>query len=182
VDPDQWAGELAEQLLAAALPRRWNHSRGVGRKAEAVAHVAGDGAHLLICSAWLHDIGYSPAVQDTGLHSLDGARYLRNAGAAEEICSLVAYHSCADIEARNRGLGDVLADEFTPPNAALLDALIYCDMTTSPDGTPVEGRARLDEILERYPEGDVVARSIREATPRILAAEQRVMELLRQAG
>ena len=32
----------------------------------------------MTAAAWLHDIGYAPAVDDTGFHPLDGARYLRD--------------------------------------------------------------------------------------------------------
>ncbi|HEX3192303.1 MAG TPA: hypothetical protein VHS30_21235 [Streptosporangiaceae bacterium] len=30
-------------------------------------------------AAWLRDIGYTPGLAVTGLHALDGARYLRDA-------------------------------------------------------------------------------------------------------
>lgn len=65
-----WAQQLAGDLLAEALPRRWSHSQGVGRKAEAIGHLAGDDADLLICAAWLHDIGYAPKLVDTGLRAV----------------------------------------------------------------------------------------------------------------
>lgn len=174
-----WARELAERLLGEPLPRRWAHSQGVGRKAEAIAHLAGDDAELLICSAWLHDTGYAPTVADTGLHSLDGARYLRDIESADpRLCSLVAYHSCAIIEAGRRGHGDALVEEFEHPSELLADALTYCDMTTSPDGKPVDAAARLDEILIRYPIGSVVAQSIQDASQHIVNAEKRILHLL----
>jgi hypothetical protein len=33
-----------------------------------------------VAAAWLHDIGYAPAIAEsgTGFHPLDGARYLRD--------------------------------------------------------------------------------------------------------
>jgi HD superfamily phosphodiesterase len=68
----------------------------------------------LVAAAWLHDIGYSPELVETGLHALDGARYLCRAGIEGQIVSLVAYHSCAEIEADVRGLGDALSAEFKP--------------------------------------------------------------------
>lgn len=174
-----WSQQLAEQLLADALPRRWAHSQGVGRKAESIAHVVGDDADLLICSAWLHDIGYAPALVKTGLHALDGARYLRDVEQADpRVCSLVAYHSCAHIEARNRGLAEQLAGEFEPISGLLADALIYCDMTTTPDGEPVDVEKRLSEILARYGPGEVVTESITEATPHIVGSAHRIETLL----
>jgi HD superfamily phosphodiesterase len=53
----------------------------------------------LVAAAWLHDIGYAPDMVDTGIHPLDGARYLRSVGIDGQIVSLVVYHSCAQIEA-----------------------------------------------------------------------------------
>ena len=60
------------------------------------------GADLLETAAWLHDVGYAPDLAVTGLHQLDGARYLRDAEYADAmLCRLVAHHSCAIIEAAN---------------------------------------------------------------------------------
>ncbi len=61
-------------------------------------------AGLLAAATWLHDIGYAPSLVATGPHSLDGARYLRDAQHAEAMLGrLVAHHSCAIIEAGKRG-------------------------------------------------------------------------------
>jgi hypothetical protein len=109
---------------------------------------------------------------------LDGARYLRSVGADSRLCSLVAHHSCADIEARNRGLADVLAAEFEPVSGVLADALTFCDMTTTPDGEPTEVEERLTEIFERYGDGHLVTESIREAEPYIVEAAAKVADLM----
>ena len=71
----------------------------------------------------------------TGLHALDDARYLRDAQQADALlCRLVAHHSCAIVEAGERGLADVLRREFKPVQYALSSVLTFCDTTTSPDG------------------------------------------------
>ena len=102
---------------------------------------------------------------------LDGACYLRDVQPAEPLlCRLVAHHSCAVIEAEERGLADVLTREFAPPPRPLADALTFCDMTTSPDGEQVQVHNRLAEIHDRYGSGHLVSRSIRRATPLILEA------------
>ena len=177
-----WAQNLAEQLLAEPLPRRWAHSQGVGRRAESLADVLGDDAELLAAAAWLHDIGYAPSLVRTGMHSIDGARYLRDVeGADPRICSLVAHHSCACIEARHRGLEKVLADEFPPVGGLLTDALTYADMTTSPDGHEMEVDARLADILERYGAGSVVFNSVSESGPLLVGSVQRISELVTSA-
>lgn len=174
-----WARDLAEQLLAEPLPRRWAHSQGVGRRAESLANVLGDDAELLAAAAWLHDIGYAPKLVKTGMHQLDGARYLRDVeGADPRICSLVAHHSCACIEARNRGMHAALEVEFPPVGGLLADALTYSDMTTTPDGGVTEVEDRLAEILVRYEAGTVVFESISEASPYIVNAAQKVSSLM----
>lgn len=164
-----WAPGLAEELLADALPRRWAHSQGVGRKAEAIAALLPEDAERLVNSAWLHDIGYAPNLVQSGSHALDGARYLQDVAQADEIvCRLVANHSYALVEARRRGLAEELADEFPVVEGLLADALVYCDMTTSPDGEPVDVEVRLQEIASRYAPGSIVADSIAEVGPRIV--------------
>ena len=111
-----WAAELARKLLEVPLPRRWAHVQGVAAQARSLAPILGDDADLLEAAAWLHDIGYSPELADTGFHPLDGARYLRDVEHADPVlCRLVANHSCAIIEAEERGLADALSSEFPPP-------------------------------------------------------------------
>jgi putative nucleotidyltransferase with HDIG domain len=140
----------------------------VARAAESVAHVVGDDGEVLICAAWLHDIGYAPDLARTGFHSLDGARYLRDVEHADQrLCRLVAHHSCAVIEAGNRGLAGELVAEFPPIDGLVADSLTYCDMTTGPHGDRVEIQARLSEIRHRYGDGSVVADSIEQARAQI---------------
>ena len=122
VDPMQtttaWAECLARTLLADALPRRWAHVQGVAARARTLKPSLGADADLLEAAAWLHDIGYVPELTETSLHGLDGARYLRDVQHAEPLlCRLVAHHSCAVIEAEERGLADALTREFAPPPA-----------------------------------------------------------------
>ena len=170
-----WAEGLARTLLEHALPRRWSHVQGVAARARTLARALGPDAELLEAAAWLHDIGYLPELARTGLHSLDGARYLRDVQHADPtLCRLVAHHSCAVIEAEERGLADLLRREFTPAPQPLADALTFCDMTTSPDGEQVHVRRRLAEIHDRYGSGHLVSRTMRRATPLILEAVGRV--------
>jgi HD domain len=166
-----WAQDLARTLLADPLPRRWSHVQGVAAQARSLAPSLSPDVDLLEAAAWLHDIGYVPELAATGLHGLDGARYLRDVQHAEPLlCRLVAHHSCAVIEAEERGLAHVLTREFAPPPRPLADALTFCDMTTSPDGEHVQVTRRLAEIHDRYGSAHLVSRSIRRATPLILEA------------
>ena len=170
-----WAQQLARALLQESLPRRWAHVQGVAARAHSLAAVLGADADLLEAAAWLHDIGYAPDLNVTGLHALDGARYLRDAQHADAmLCRLVAHHSCAIIEAGERGLAEVLGLEFEPAPQELSSVLTYCDMTTSPDGELVPVEQRLAEIHDRYGPGHLVSRSIQRATPMILRAVEQV--------
>ena len=169
------AEEIAQTLLEKPLPRRWAHTRGVAAQARTLAPILGDAADLIEAAAWLHDVGYSPALAATGFHPLDGARYLRETrGAGDVLCRLVANHSCAIIEARQRGLANELSSEFPRLDPALEDALTYCDMTTAPDGLPVCVQNRLSEIVKRYGPVDAVTRFIAKAKPHLIASVGRV--------
>jgi predicted hydrolase (HD superfamily) len=174
-----WARDLARTLLEEPLPRRWAHTQGVAARAESFAPVVGFDTKTLAAAAWLHDIGYSPAILTTGFHPLDGARYLRDTKhAPARLCRLVAHHSCARVEAEERGLSDLLLGEFPADDDPLTTALIYCDMTTSPDGKLVTYDERLTEILNRYGEDDIVSRSMKRASPAIRDAISAAENLL----
>ncbi|MDG4795446.1 HD domain-containing protein [Micromonospora sp. WMMD1082] len=166
--------DTARQLLETQLPRRWRHVQAVAAKAERIsAAVPVDDRQVLVASAWLHDIGYSPDLVDTGFHPLDGGRWLRRAHHDDRVAALVAHHSCAWLEAEERGLDKVLTAEFAREDTPVTDALCFCDLTTGPDGQDFEVHARLAEIRSRYGAGHVVTRFIVRAEPEIVAAVQR---------
>jgi hypothetical protein len=170
-----WAEATARKFLAKPLPRRWAHTQGVAAAARGLAPVLGTDADLVTAAAWLHDIGYAPTIVATGFHPLDGARHLRdNEGASAVLCRLVAHHSCALNEAIERGLARDLAVEFCPARRDLADALIYCDMTTGPDGHRLPVAHRLAEIRSRYGPGHLVSRSISRSAPELTSAVERV--------
>ena len=173
IDPG-WAEEIARGLLERTLPRRWAHVQGVAATARSLSSVLGDDADLIVSAAWLHDVGYAPTVASTGLHALDGARYLRDQrNAGNLLCNLVAHHSGATFEAAERGLGQDLA-EFPMPTSDLLDALTYCDMTTGPDGKRISVHQRLTEIQARYRPDDPVSRALIKSAPQIRESVARV--------
>lgn len=167
---------MAEAELSGPLPRRLLHSLGVSQRATEVAELVERDAELLVSAAVLHDVGYAPRLTVTGFHPLDGARYLRDTHAADErLVRLVANHSFALLEAEERGLRAVLEAEFPLlDDQRLVDALVYCDMTTTPDGAITSADARLAEITRRYEYDSPVGRFIRRASPDILAAVGRV--------
>ena len=85
-----WAAGYAEELLAP-LGDRWAHVQGVVRQAQEVAAVLpAEEREVLVAAAYLHDLGYAPALVETGSHALDGACHLRALG-HERLDGLVAY-------------------------------------------------------------------------------------------
>ena len=176
-----WARTTAEEMLRDTLPRRWAHTQGVAARARSLVAILGEDADLIEAAAWLHDIGYSPQINETGFHPIDGARFLRDKlSAGETLSQLVAHHTGAAIEAEERGLPR-LEDEFAVPSKSLLEALVYCDMTADIDGRPVEVEQRLDEILTRYGRDHVVNRSVRRSAPILRRAVGNIGQKLREA-
>jgi HD domain len=167
------AFQIAESGLAAVLPRRWIHAQSVAARADDVTVVVPGDADLLIAAAWLHDVGYAPAIVRSGFHPLDGARYLRDLGTEQRLCGLVAHHSGAAMEAKLRGLDTVLIAEFPQEHSAVADALWYADLTTGPDGGVLTVEERLAEIAERYGPTDVVTAFVELARPELIAAVRR---------
>ncbi|MFG2566075.1 HD domain-containing protein [Streptomyces sp. NPDC048567] len=172
---EERATRLAAVELSTALPRRWAHTQGVAHRAIEVGQILGQDAGVLVASATLHDIGYAPRLAMTGFHPLDGARFLRDEHRADErLVRLVANHSFALLEAEDRGLREELATEFPLLEEPLLvDALVYCDMTTTPDGDRTTAQDRVAEIRSRYGDDSVVGRFIRRAAPEIFASVER---------
>lgn len=169
------AKNTAERLLAQQLPRRWRHVKSVAAKATRVAETLPTPERpVLVAAAWLHDIGYSPGLKDSGMHALDGARWLRANGYDPRVTSLVAHHSCALYEAEERGLAETLRGEFPPEETPTSDALWYSDMTTGPDGQDLTVDERLTEVRQRYGPDHIVTRFWARAEPALLAAVARV--------
>lgn len=173
------ARDLAAGLLdTPQMERRWAHVQGVGRRAaQLTVTVEPDDRDLLVAAAWLHDIGYAPGLVDTGLHSLDGARYLQHHDYPPRLVSLVAHHTCARIEAAERGLTDQLAD-FSLEEGPVMDALVTADLTVGPNGQRLDVDERIEEILRRYPAQSPVHRAIRRAEPILVAHVRQTLRRL----
>jgi hypothetical protein len=177
----QAARQLAVQELAVVLPRRWRHVQAVATQAERLSRLPDVAGELLVAAAWLHDIGYGPRLASTGFHPLDGARFLRDKGAGDRLASLVAHHSCAVHEARVRGLEEVLVAEFGREDSPTYDALVFCDLTTGPDGEPLTYQARMDEIGQRYGPAHEVTRALDLARADLAGCCERTLALVAAA-
>ncbi|MEV4197467.1 MULTISPECIES: HD domain-containing protein [Micromonospora] len=173
------ARRLATDLLdSPTLAQRWAHVQGVGQRAtELSVTVEPAERDLLVAAAWLHDIGYAPDLVATGLHSLDGAQYLRQHGFPPRLVGLVAHHTCARFEAAERGLAHQLAG-FPLDDGPLMDALVTADLTVGPQGQRLDVGERIEEILRRYPLQSAVHRAIQRAAPLLVAHTRRTLDRL----
>jgi hypothetical protein len=129
-------------------------------------------------AAWLHDIGYSEEIADSGLHQLDGARWLRDRGWSMDVSRLVAWHTASDVEGGLRGLDAGLTSEFAPPPPLPLAVLTWADLTSSPLGVQWTPERRLADILDRHPAHTVVHQAIVSAWPRLLDAVRTIERLV----
>lgn len=163
------ARELAQDVLSELPGTRWAHVQAVGSAAEQLLPAIGE--HVA-AAAWLHDVGYAPALATTGCHPVDGARWLASLQLDPVIVSLVAWHSTAWHEADARGLtAELLA--FPAPATEDRDALALVDLTTGPDGRRLPVRQRIAEVLQRYPSDHPAHRSMTAAAPEMVAAVSR---------
>jgi len=170
-DVDDRVAEAEARRLLAAVGTRLAHTRAVVAQVDRLAAALEVSAcPLLRSAAWLHDVGYAPVLARCGFHPLDGARYLAEEGWPAPVCSLVAWHTGAAVEARHRRCADELSEEFAPPDPALLASLTWADLTSSPTGEVWSARRRVDEILERYPPGSIVHAAVLESRDELLAA------------
>lgn len=159
----EWAAREAERLLAP-LGNRWVHTQAVAEVARrlAIVHDAVDGP-VLVAAAYLHDLGYAPALHDTGHHGLDGARYLAARG-HRRLSVLVANHSGARHEAVLLGFVADL-EGFPNETSATADALTYCDVITDVAGRSVTLAERFADVRRRYGTRHPVSRAMEQAYP-----------------
>ena len=82
------------------------------------------------------------------------------------------------VEAGLRGLAEALAAEFPAEASPTADALIFCDLTTGPDGRSLAVEDRLAEIRNRYAAGSVVVRFVDLAEEQLISAVRRTQQRL----
>lgn len=174
------ARSLAEQQLSCT-PRRWSHVQGVASTATIVAPILEpERVDAIVAAAWLHDVGYAPALAATGFHPVDGARFAMDAGMPDLVVRLIAFHTGAEFEAQQRGLLSELR-EFIRPSTGILDVVTFADMTISPTGERIDARDRVAEILTRYEPEDPVFAAVSRSAPQLLESVARVYaRLLRE--
>jgi HD superfamily phosphodiesterase len=176
----EWASDQAEMMLSP-VGDRWRHVQAVVWLATAVSKTFTESERdILVSAAYLHDLGYAPALQQTGFHQLDGATYLRSLG-HERLARLVAHHSEARFEAELRGYGWAL-EAYPRERSAVADALTYCDQLTGPTGERVTFKERYTDVRVRYGEKHVVSQALKCARPYLVLGLARTQRRLRAYG
>lgn len=171
------ARQLAVGLLQP-LPERVRHTEGVASRAVEVAVTVPPADRcLLIAAAWLHDIGYSPLIRETGFHPLDGGLYLRDHGWDERLVCLVAHHSGARFVPVARGFAALMTD-FLFEDSAVSDALTYADQTVGPHGRPMTVPYRIAEAIARHGPDSPNALARVDRVPYLLGVADRVEKRL----
>jgi hypothetical protein len=175
------ARQLARSHLQV-LPDRWRHTEAVvDRASKYTEGLSSDDRVVLLAAAWLHDLGYAPAIRRTGFHPHDGAQFVEASGIDRRVVCLVAHHSEASFEAVERGLTQELA-AYEREVGPVMDALSCADMTIGPQGQRVTFEERIAEISSRYSEDDPVYRAIRRARDKLEAAVRRAESRVALAG
>lgn len=164
------AAATAKTLLADRAPARWLHVEQVAcRSGELLADMV-QASEVAVTAGWLHDVGYASEIASSGFHPLDGARFLRRLGWSDQICGLVAHHSCSYVEADRRGLGVELRAEFADVPGPVRDALWAADATTGPNGETLTLDERVAEVVSRYGEDHLVSECMLLIKPELAAA------------
>lgn len=106
------------------------------------------------------------AAKDTAHLALDGI-------APERLVGLVAHHTAGDAEAEIYSMSIAL-DCFPRERSAVADALVYCDLTSAPDGHIIHPSKRIEQIGDRYGPHHPVSRAIASVKADLLDACDRV--------
>ncbi len=176
------AARMLAQVVLAELPERLRHSEQVALRAVELAPAVRPGdEQLLTAAAWLHDIGYAPAVRSTGFHPLDGADYLAGHGCPPALTAFVAHHSGARFVAAVRGLSKPLA-RYRFEQTPMTDALSYADQTVGSDGQRMRLADRIADTLRRHGPDSPTAKASARREPYLYAAAVRVEQRLTTAG
>jgi hypothetical protein len=171
------AEQLAKSLLSDELPMRWLHTQHVAATAEVLA--AGLHADIVVTSvAARHRLRVSAdrlRLSPSRRRQVPAPR-----GWPAEIQNLVAHHSCADVEAAERGLATELAAKFPDEPSAARDALWAADATTGPTGQRFNVAERVDQVVARYGADHFVSKCMRRIEPELQSAFDRTMQRLRR--
>lgn len=110
---------------------------------------------LLIQACYLHDIGYSPQLQQYNYHQLDGAIFAAKQGFPKEIVATILFHSCAyeGVVLSRPDLRAIYANHLhllDEKDHFFIDLVSYCDLHTSAFGEAISFEKRVSDVAVRY--------------------------------
>lgn len=165
--------------------RRLLHIHGVVNEAQAIGRHFPEVKDKLLEVAYLHDIGYSSKLVKTGFHPVDSAIFSLSLLSNEQVIKAVLFHSGAQGEASlvNEQLTHLyqqFSSILTMEDEQLINLITYCDIQTSPVGTPLSMEYRISEILSRYDEQHVVHKNIKSMESYFYLVRNKVLSDLQQ--
>lgn len=157
----QW---LASYLLPNSA--RFQHILGVVRCMENLRprlNVPDDWKPDLLKACYLHDIGYSPQLNQYNFHPLDGAIFAREQGFSKPVVAAVLFHSCAyeTVKVTRPDLLPIYEEknaDLDEQDRTFIDLVTYCDLHTSPTGQRITLEKRVQDVVDRYGEHHPVSR------------------------
>jgi hypothetical protein len=173
----EWVGDVSVDGMAKALRGALDLHKAYPANKDELAPKRGPEPAAarpnLPAAAWLHDIGYSPAIRRTGFHPLDGALHLRRKHWDPRVVALVAHHSGARFVPVERGFADLMGT-FEFEDSPVSDALTYADQTVGPGGRRMTVEYRIAEAIARHGPDSPNARARVDRVPYLLAVAERV--------
>lgn len=160
IDP-QWLSSYLSPDSA-----RFQHILGVVRCMENLLpdlNVPDEWKPDLLNACYLHDIGYSPKLNQYDFHPLDGAIFVREKGFSKSVVAAVLFHSCAyeTVKETRPDLLPIYEEknmDLDEQDRTFIDLVTYCDLHTSPTGQRITLEKRVQDVVERYGKHHTVSR------------------------
>lgn len=147
-----------------APSNRLNHIISVGKMMEEITFflfLDNKTRQLAIDCAYLHDIGYSEKVKDTGFHPYDGYLFCLEKGYDPSIAKIVLLHSgsFSQMLLNRNHLEEIYhkaINTLTAKEKLILDLVSFCDTHINGYGKRVSLSERVNDIYERHPTNKTV--------------------------
>ncbi|WP_028776412.1 HD domain-containing protein [Shimazuella kribbensis] len=183
----QMTREKLATYLDPKLPR-FHHILGVVRNMEQLLPkitLPSGWSALLIQASYLHDIGYSPKLNQYNYHQLDGAVYAADQGFPKPIIATLLFHSCAyeGVLYSRPDLKEIYEThlrKLDTEDQMFIDLVSYCDLHTSANGEKTTLRARVDDVAVRYGKEHEVSKIMSANEPIFEEIIERVTRMIKE--
>jgi hypothetical protein len=142
---------------------------------------------FLLQACYLHDIGYSPKLNQYHYHPLDGAVFAAKQGYPKCIIASILFHSCAyeGVCYSRDDLRQLYEDHFVlldDLDHMFIDLVSYCDLHTSSNGEHTQLDQRVKDVVDRYGNTHEVSKIMLANVPSFQNIIDRVNMLIQQNG